>query len=176
MHEVIFVMGVSGSGKSTIGKALAKTCGYPFYDGDDFHSKHNIEKMKSGRPLDDADREDWLTEIRNFCLSKVTSTPIVIACSALKEKYRNFLSDNGNIPCQWVFLEGSFELILARIQERSNHFMPIDLLKSQFADLERPKNAIVADISFPIDLIIRNIIKNKSQPQSCRKRYYNIPV
>ncbi len=146
-------MGVSGCGKSTIGIALARHLGIPFFDGDDFHPDANVAKMSRGIPLDDNDRKPWLEAINEFAKEKVTKTSLVIACSALKESYRKIISKEVN--SQFVYLKGSKELIFSRMKSRENHFMPTALLDSQFATLEEPQNAIEVNIENEIeDLIV----------------------
>jgi carbohydrate kinase (thermoresistant glucokinase family) len=151
-------MGVSGSGKTTIGKNLAAKIGFPFFDGDDFHSAANKEKMTAGTPLTDEDRASWLTHMNQAAREEAKLAGAVLACSALKEKYRSILSSGINIPLYWVFLHGSFELIKKRMEERKDHFMPAGLLASQFDALEIPGNCITVDISNTPDKIIEAII------------------
>ena len=113
-------MGVSGSGKTTIGKLLSQKTGIPFFDGDDFHSAANKEKMKAGNPLTDADRLGWLQVLNRQAKEESVKGGAIIACSALKEKYRKLLSENLENPA-WVFLNGSFELISLRMKNRTGH-------------------------------------------------------
>src|SRR3989344_5780766 len=144
---IIILMGVTGAGKTTIGKMLAEELEYAFYEGDEFHSQHDIEKMKHGIPLDDNDRLPWLLSIRrlieNCALEKKNA---VITCSALKSSYRNILMKNEK-EITLIYLKGDFDLIQTRLKTRKNHFMNPSLLASQFDILEEPKNAIYADIS-----------------------------
>jgi gluconokinase len=155
---IIYVMGVSGSGKSTIGKKLSKQTGIPFFDGDDFHAVSNIEKMKAGHPLNDQDRVEWLIRINQFAKDQTKNKGAIIACSALKEKYRNILSEGITIPIFWIFLQGSFDLIEKRMRTRTDHFMPASLLASQFTTLEVPRQAITIDIKNEPDKIVETII------------------
>ena len=155
---IIFIMGVSGSGKTTIGEKLAAKMGLPFFDGDDFHTPSNKEKMNRGIPLTDDDRKDWLIQMNNAAKDQAKLAGAVIACSALKEKYRTILSSGITIPLYWVFLQGSFELIKKRMEDRRDHFMPAGLLSSQFDALQIPDNCITIDISNGPDKIVEMII------------------
>jgi len=155
---IIYIMGVSGSGKTTIGKKLSEKMNIPFFDGDDFHSEANKEKMKSGHPLNDRDRAGWLTSIDEFAKKKMQATGAIIGCSALKEKYRRILSAGITVPLRWIFLQGSFELIKKRMEERSGHYMKPKMLSSQFDILEVPPYAIQIDISKTPDEIVEEII------------------
>lgn len=139
---IVVVMGVSGCGKTTIGKLLAAHLGCPFLDGDDFHPPENVAKMAAGTPLGDADRWPWLEILNGKLIDKPSA---VLACSALKESYRGVLT-RGLPDCRFVHLRGSIELILARMQERQHRYMPASLLESQFATLEPPADAIEVDI------------------------------
>lgn len=159
MNQLFVVMGVSGCGKSSIGKGLAQVLNLPFYDADDFHPKANVEKMKSGIPLNDQDRLPWLKRL-NELLHKQELNGMVLACSALKESYRELLQQELDQKIQWIFLNGSKELIFDRMNQRSGHFMPIDLLNSQFEVLEIPAYALEIDIRPSIDQIIPSILKS----------------
>ncbi len=157
-------MGVSGSGKTTIGKLLSIEMRLPFFDADDFHSINNKEKMKTGQPLTDEDRQPWLTKLNELGQEQSALAGAVIACSALKEKYRVALSSGIEKPV-WIFLQGSFNLIQERLNKRKDHFMPAKLLQSQFDSLEIPTNAFTADIENEPADIVANILEyltNKS--------------
>jgi gluconokinase len=134
MVRCLIIMGVSGSGKTTIGRRLAERVGWRFIEGDDFHSPENIEKMTRGIPLTDEDRNDWLARLQAEIL---TGEPAIVACSALKGRYRELLA-GGKKSVRFIFLSGEFDLILDRLTRRKNHFMGTRMLRSQFADLEIP--------------------------------------
>ncbi len=155
---IILVMGVSGSGKTTVGEKLAESLGCEFRDADDFHPQENINKMRNGIALNDVDRLPWLQKMQDVikqCLSE--NTNLVLTCSALKESYRQMLLINGE-SVKLVYLKGSFTLIHKRLKERLNHFMSEKLIKSQFDILEEPLDAITVDISQPLEAIVQEII------------------
>jgi len=154
---IYIVMGVSGCGKSTIGKLLASTLKIPFFDGDDFHPETNVQKMASGLALNDEDRKGWLQKLNKIAIEHEASGA-VIACSALKETYRNTLKQNLEKQMVFVYLIGTFEEIHARLKERQGHYMPIELLKSQFETLEAPAEAIQVSINQSPDDIISKIL------------------
>jgi gluconokinase len=155
---ILIVMGVSGSGKSTIGEALASRLNWPFHDGDSFHPPANVEKMRQGIPLNDTDRRPWLEAIREFMQhSHARNQNAVIACSALKSTYRDLLLQS-EPWVRFIWLHGPRELIAERMQSRSDHFMPPSLLESQLNTLEPPANALVADISPSPDTIVETIL------------------
>lgn len=155
--KVYYIMGVSGCGKSTIGKLLAQACSVPFYDGDDYHPQTNIDKMSAGIPLDDKDRHPWLEKINQVALESINQNGCVIACSALKATYRTILSHNIERDTTYIYLKGSYDMILNRMKLR-NHFMPPDLLRSQFDTLEEPSEAVIVSIEASPESIIRTII------------------
>ncbi len=163
MNAIIYIMGVSGSGKTTIGKLLSFKTGIPFFDGDDFHPTSNKEKMKSGHPLTDDDRQQWLQRLNTLAVEHSGLKGAVIACSALKEKYRSILSF-GVQQKTWIFLQGSYEVIYDRTKER-DHFMPVQLLHSQFDTLEIPESAFTIDIKNDPDKIVEMIIAYMSEQQ-----------
>lgn len=152
----VIVMGVSGCGKSSVGQALADALEGSFADGDDFHTPQNIENMANGIALTDEDRMPWLSTINAFLrTADANDGANVVACSALKRAYRDVLSEA--IPVFFVHLAGSFELIEARSKARENHFMNVDLLKSQFDTLEQLDSdewAVTLEIDNPVDTIV----------------------
>jgi carbohydrate kinase (thermoresistant glucokinase family) len=150
-------MGVSGSGKTTVGALLAQKLSFRFYDGDDYHSKKNIKKMASGQALTDADRREWLLRLNGLACSNQNDGAVIV-CSALKESYRQLLSQEIEEKCRFVFLSGTFEEIMDRMQKRVGHFMPPTLLRSQFATLESPKGAIVVSIKNTPEAIVSTIL------------------
>jgi len=157
-QQILFVMGVSGSGKSTIGKLLAEKLQIPFFDGDNFHPEANVKKMSEGTPLNDEDRQGWLERLNEIGIENKT-TGAVIVCSALKEKYRTILGHNLEGLHQLIYLKGSFELISKRLSQRKNHYMPKGLLQSQFDALEEPKNVVTISIDQTPENIVEEIIK-----------------
>ena len=150
-------MGVSGCGKSTIGKLLAEDLNIPFFDGDDFHPESNIKKMSNGQSLNDDDRQGWLETLNQLAKKELSKNSCVIVCSALKQKYRDTLSETIQSQTKWVHLSGSFDQIFKRLNSRTGHFMPSELLKSQFDTLEVPKNALKIDITLTPEHIIKTI-------------------
>ncbi len=152
----VIIFGVSGSGKSTIGKLLAQKLNVPFLDADQFHSNENIEKMNSGIPLTDKDRLPWLFSI-NERLKNSQNDGWVLACSALKESYRTILN-NDLKDIHWVLLNGDFDQIASRMAERKDHFMSPSLLKSQFETLEIPEYGIEVSIDYSPSQIVQQIL------------------
>lgn len=159
-------MGVSGSGKSTIGILLARALACPFLEGDSLHPPANIEKMSRGQPLTDADRAPWLAAIHARLLeADRTGHSLVVACSALKQSYRDTLS--AGVPnLRWVYLTGPESVLRARLESRQGHFFKADMLASQLADLEPPANAIVADIRLPPAELTREILAALRSPDA----------
>lgn len=161
--NIIFIMGVSGVGKSTIGILLSEELKIPFFDGDDFHPEGNILKMSKGEALNDDDRLGWLQTLNKLAIKRLKNSGCIIVCSALKESYREILSANIRASSKWVFLNGSFEQIQDRINDRQGHFMNSDLLQSQFDILEEPKDAINVEISSTPKNIVEMISKQLSK-------------
>jgi len=159
MAHLIIIMGVSGTGKSTIGEMLSEKLQLPYHDADNFHPEANVQKMRQGIPLQDQDREPWL-HLLSDKLEEWSTTGAILACSALKEKYRLTLSKSNQLPINWVHLAGSFDIIRQRMLARSDHFMPDSLLQSQFDALETPDYAIRIDITDKPDVIVEQIMTN----------------
>ena len=145
MQKLIILFGVSGSGKSTIGKKISKDLKFKFIEADDFHSINNINKMKRKLALNDNDREEWLQALNNKLKNQSINT--VLACSALKEKYRKKLIRGLDINIFWFCLKGEFDLINQRLKKRNNHFFSSSLLQSQYDIIEYPDYCNFIDIS-----------------------------
>ena len=157
-------MGVSGSGKTTIGRMLADAIPCPFLEGDGLHSEANIEKMSRGIPLTDADRAPWLSAIHARMVDADTrGDSLVVGCSALKQSYRTVLA--ADLAVTWVYLKGSPNLIRSRMLHRPGHFMKAEMLASQFAALEEPRDAIVVDVSQPPGAIVDRILSDLRNEQ-----------
>lgn len=157
---IIIVMGVSGSGKSRVGQALAQRLGWQFRDADDFHTQAAKEKMKQAIPLNDQDRQPWLEAMRSAMDQwLIAGKNTVLACSALKSSYRQVLHLQDS-RVQFIYLQGSFELIYKRLKHRQNHFMKESLLQSQFETLEEPTptEAIYIDASQSPEVIVQSVI------------------
>jgi carbohydrate kinase (thermoresistant glucokinase family) len=144
-NQVAVLMGVCGSGKTTIGRLLSQQTGWPFYDGDDFHPRANVEKMARGEALDDADRRPWLDLLAGMIGQWLAEGSAILACSALKEAYRQTLVA-GRSQVRIVYLKGPKELIRRRLAGRAHRYMPPSLLDSQFAALEEPREALVVEV------------------------------
>ena len=163
---VLVVMGVSGSGKSTVGAAIAQRLRVPFADADDFHPPANIAKMTAGEPLDDHDRHPWLEAIGEWLAAHADGG--VMSCSALKRKYRDQLRHHAH-TVEFVHLDGSHEVIARRQSTRPGHFMPASLLASQFATLEPlapDENGVVIDVDQEIDAIVQAYLDQSNDDQS----------
>ena len=159
---IIVLMGVSGSGKTTIGALLSEELQWDFFDGDDFHDSSNKEKMAAGIPLTDSDREAWLSTLRDLVIRlRRERKNGIIACSALKHSYRRYLMTDAE-DVSLVYLKGDFEQIKKRLNDRKGHFMGESLLESQFSTLEEPDDAIEVDITHTPAEIVSTIIKRQN--------------
>jgi gluconokinase len=157
-NPIVLLMGVSGSGKTTIGALLAGRLGWTYAEADDFHPPENVAKMHAGIPLNDDDRRPWLEATAEWM--KEQTEPGVVTSSALKRKYRDILR-SGRPDLRLVYLEGSRDLIGRRLAARHGHFFPKELLNSQFADLEPPspdENALVVSVDAPVEQIVQEIL------------------
>jgi gluconokinase len=153
---IVVVMGVSGSGKSVVGQALAADLGWPFFDADDFHPEANVAKMAAGTPLTDDDRWPWLDRLASeMAVIDRRGDNAVLACSALRQAYRDRIGRAGNV--RFVHLSGDHETIAARIAARTHHYMPPSLLASQFATLEPPQNGVVVDVRDDVPTLVTKI-------------------
>ncbi|MEF9384370.1 gluconokinase [Ralstonia solanacearum species complex bacterium KE056] len=157
---IVVVMGVSGCGKSTVGRMIAERLGCAFRDGDEFHSEANRAKMHAGIPLNDDDRKPWLETIRAY-MDETTAggRSLVVACSALKERYRDVLRGGPSDSTAFVYLKGDFELLQNRLAARKDHFFNPALLRSQFDALEEPADAIVVDIALPPETAVQQAVE-----------------
>jgi len=155
---ILLVMGVTGSGKSTVGRLLAEHLGWTFLEADDFHSEGNREKMHRGIPLTEADRLPWLNAMHaELCAQDAAGKSVVLACSALREEYRRRLT--AGLEVKLVYLRGSRELIAERLRHRTGHFAGETILEDQFAVLEEPHNALVVEITATPDKIAEEILQ-----------------
>ena len=155
---IMIVMGVVGAGKTTVGKLLAEQLGWEFADADDFHHARNVEKIRNGMPLGDEDRAPWLDRLRQAIQDWIAARQnVVLACSALKHKYRQELSVGPEV--RFVYLKGDAGIIADRLRARHGHFAGEQILDSQLADLEEPEGAVVVDIRQTPDQIVAQIRK-----------------
>jgi gluconokinase len=153
---VVILMGVTGAGKTTVGRALSESLQWRFADGDDYHSAENIAKMHAGIPLSDRDRIPWLASLREAIKSWLAAGEnVVLACSALKSSYRRVLLTSPEVKL--VYLRASRDLIAARLAARQDHYMNPRLIDSQFATLEVPAEAVTVDAALPADQAVLKI-------------------
>ncbi|WP_338871385.1 gluconokinase [Myxococcus stipitatus] len=154
---VVIVTGVSGAGKTTVGRALARSLGWRFLDADDLHPHSNVEKMAAGIPLTDADRWPWLARVRAQLETAVEKgEDVVLASSALKQSYRAALEVAPD-QTRWVYLHAPHEVLARRLSQRQGHFMPPSLLESQLATLEVPEEALSVDVTPPPDEVVKHL-------------------
>lgn len=159
MGQIIVVMGVSGCGKTTVGELVAEGLACEFIEGDEYHSRENIAKMASGQPLNDEDRRNWMVSL-NRKLGEVLATgrQAVLACSALKEAYRQWLAKDLQEQILFIFLKGDFDEINRRMEDRIDHYMKADMLASQFEALEEPQGVPTFDLVLGSDTIARRVL------------------
>lgn len=156
--QAVILMGVAGSGKTTVGEMLAARLGWAFYDADAFHPADNVAKMARGIPLTDSDREPWLAALAQLIDEHLQAgRSLVLACSALKARYRAQLARCASVT--FVYLRGDFELIYARINQRQGHYMKAEMLRSQFEALEEPQGALTLDITEPPERLVARILQ-----------------
>jgi gluconokinase len=165
--RLLILMGVAGSGKTTIGRLLAERTGWTFRDADDYHSVDGIAKMRAGIPLTDEDRAPWLETLRRDVVepSLATGEPAILACSALKAAYLDRLGA-ADPRVRVVCLTGDFRLIRERMERRNGHFMGADMLASQYQALETPRDALVVEVARPPQVIVDEIIRRIGLPRS----------
>ena len=157
--RAVILMGVAGSGKTAVGMQVAQKLNWIFLDADNFHPPANIEKMKHGIPLNDEDRAPWLQRLHDELQHQMAEGhSVILACSALKESYRKVLRDEVSPPT-FVYLDVDLQTIRDRLQHRTAHFFPKELMESQFAALEKPKDAIVVDARKPLDEVVDQVIQ-----------------
>jgi len=163
MVTIVVVMGVAGSGKTTVGTMLADAMHCAFLEGDSLHSAANVEKMSHGIPLTDADRAPWLAAIHARLVDSFNRARcLVVACSALERSYRAVLAER--IPITWVYLKGTAALIRSRLQHRTGHYMKAGMLASQFEALEEPSDALIVDVSQSPKAIVEQILAELGGP------------
>ena len=167
---IVLLMGVSGSGKTTVGSLLAARLGWPFFDADGFHPQANIDKMAAGIPLTDSDRQPWLQAIRDkMDVLERQHQSAVLTSSALKQDYREvLLNDDGAV--RLIYLKGSYDLLRGRLEARKHHFFKPELLKSQFGALEEPKNTLVVSVDATPDAIVETIISGLDLAAQTKRR------
>ena len=156
---LIVIMGVAGSGKSTVSRALGKVTRWPVLEGDDYHPPGNIDRMKAGKPLGNSDRAGWIDAIGRAVQTQPNASPVILACSALNDVVRRRLADSAGRRCIWVLLDVPRDLLAARLEKRSGHFMPPVLLASQLAALESPSDALRIDGTQPPEEICARIMR-----------------
>jgi len=160
---ILIVCGVSGTGKSTVGQKLAEALKLPFYDADDFHPQSNVQKMKSGVALNDNDRRPWLELLSSELASWQSNSGAVLACSALKESYRQILASQCQENIAWIMLHGSTDLLAKRLDSRKDHYFNPRLLDSQLEALELPDYGWLIDVQTSPDDIVIDLTKRLAE-------------
>jgi len=156
--QAFVLMGVAGSGKSAVGTRAAERLGWVFLDADDFHPESNVEKMRHGIPLTDEDRKPWLEHLHEEVKNRLgAGTSVILACSALKDTYRSLLHQ-GLPAMNFIYLNVDHDTVLDRLRHRQAHFFPKELLDSQFATLQAPKDAIVVNANLPLDDVVQQVV------------------
>jgi carbohydrate kinase (thermoresistant glucokinase family) len=154
---VVIVMGPAGAGKSTVGQALARELGWAFTDADDLHAATSVAKMQQGIGLEDDERWPWLGRVKAVVdAADAAGQPCVVACSALRERYRAYLG-GGRQGVTFVYLDAPADVLAARLRHRQGHFAAVDLLQSQLEALEPPQSGVVVDATRPVDAVVREI-------------------
>ncbi|MCB0638891.1 MAG: gluconokinase [Lewinella sp.] len=161
--NILIVMGVSGVGKTTIGRGLSTVLAIPFFDADDYHPPANVVKMSQGIPLNDDDRAPWLERLAHLLAEKENGSGAILACSALKDSYRRQLASRLRQGPYWIYLQGSPALIRRRMEARRDHYMPPGLLDSQLATLEPPDGALTVSVADTPEQIISTILMHLDQ-------------
>jgi gluconokinase len=172
--RIIIVMGVSSSGKSTVGQSVARRLHVPFLDGDGYHPLANVEKMRAGTPLTDEDRWPWLERLANALHEAADKKDAAVgACSALRRAYRNFLVEKAGEPILFVYLDGSREVIGERMARRNHEYMPTSLLESQFATLEVPdpqtENVLLVPVTDSVEKLTQTVTKSLTHLKSFKR-------
>jgi gluconokinase len=163
-QPIIIVMGVSGSGKTTVGELLAQHLSLPFYDGDDFHPAANVAKMAAGHPLTDEDRAGWLATLAADLTPWEDAGGAVLACSALKESYRQTLQAGASLPLTWVFLDTDPTVLRKRLEARKGHYMKASMLESQLETLEKPTYGLHLTDDVPVETLVEQIVEQLQLP------------
>ncbi|WDQ98910.1 gluconokinase [Devosia sp. J2-20] len=172
--RIIIAMGVSSSGKSTVGQSIARRLHVPFLDGDGYHPDANVEKMRAGTPLTDEDRWPWLERLALALHEAADRKDAAVgACSALKRSYRDFLTQKAGEPILFVYLDGSRDVIGERMARRSHEYMPTSLLDSQFATLEAPdpttENVFIVPVTDSVEKITQTVTKSLTHLKSFKR-------
>jgi len=172
--RIIIAMGVSSSGKSTVGQSIARRLHVPFLDGDGYHPEANVEKMRAGTPLTDDDRWPWLERLALALHEAADRKDAAVgACSALKRSYRDFLTQKAGEPILFVYLDGSRDVIGGRMARRSHEYMPTSLLDSQFATLEAPdpttENVLIVPVTDSVEKITQTVTKSLTHLKSFKR-------
>jgi carbohydrate kinase (thermoresistant glucokinase family) len=168
---VIVVMGVSGAGKTTVGRALARRLGWPFHEGDDLHPELNVRKMQRDEPLTDEDRRPWLEKIRELTAREASrGAQVVVTCSCLKKAYRDLVRGPAGADVQFVYLAVDRDTAVERVGGRPGHFFDESLVASQFDALEPPRLALTLDATLPVEELVDAIVNGLGLARATRSR------